>query len=127
MIVADTSVWIDVLRRVSSPRAEPFTQLLQADEIALALPVRMELMSGVARHQRAAVRRALSALPVLRPTEDTWRVVESWVEPAADAGVRFSLTDLLIAGLAHEIGALVWSIDGDFRAMESLGFIRLYG
>ena len=63
---------------------------------------------------------------MLRPSDKTWRLIETWVEPAADAGLHFSVTDLLIAGLAHEIGALVWTLDGDFRAIETLGLVRLY-
>jgi predicted nucleic acid-binding protein len=126
VIVVDTSVWVDVLRNPASRRGQVFQRLLDADDVALALPVRLELMSGVARHQRAALRRGLSALPVLLPSEETWRLIESWVEPAADAGARFSVTDLLIAGLAHELTALVWSIDSDFASMEQLGIVRLY-
>ena len=80
-----------------------------------------------ARKDRSAFRRALSALPVIVPSEDTLRVVEGWIEPAADAGHRFAVTDLLIAGLAHDVGALVWSLDADFERMESLGLVRLYG
>jgi len=126
VIVVDTSVWVDVMRRPASRRAGAFRALLDADEIALALPVRLELMSGVAKAHRGAVRRGLSALPVLAPSDETWRLIEGWVAPAADAGVRFSVTDLLIAGLAHEITALVWSLDSDFAGMERLGLVQLY-
>jgi predicted nucleic acid-binding protein len=127
VIVVDTSVWVEVLRKPASKRAATLTALLDADEVALALPVRIELMSGVARKDRRTLRRGLSALPVVKPSEETWLVIESWVEPAADAGHRFSVSDLLIAGLAHDLGALVWAMDGDFDAMASLGLVRLYG
>jgi predicted nucleic acid-binding protein len=126
VIVVDTSVWVDVLRRPVSTRAGTFRRLLDADEVALALPVRLELLSGVARKDRASLRRGLSAVPVLRPTDETWRLIESWVVPSADAGFHFSVTDLLIAGMANEIGALVWTLDGDFDAMHALGLVQLY-
>jgi predicted nucleic acid-binding protein len=115
-----------VMRQGQSTRAEAFRQLLDADEIALALPVRLELVSGVSRQTRAGFKRGLSALPVLRPTDETWQLMEGWVARAADAGFHFSVTDLLVAALAHEIGALVWSVDGDFSAMQELGFVHLY-
>ena len=73
----------------------------------------------------AALKRGLSALPVVVPSEETWRLIEGWIGPAADGGQRFGVTDLLIAGLAAEISALVWSLDGDFRRMESIGLARL--
>jgi len=127
VIVVDTSVWIDVMRRPQSPRGDAFRSLLEADLVAVALPVRFELMSGVKKKQRAEFRRTLSALPVLRPSDETFRLMEGWIEPAADAGFRFGVTDLTIAALAHEIEALVWSLDDDFEAMEKLGLVRLYG
>jgi predicted nucleic acid-binding protein len=127
VILVDTSVWVASSREPSSSDAKTLRQLIDADDVLLALPVRLELMSGVARKDRAAFKRALSALPVIVPSEDTWRRIEGWIEPAADAGHRFAVTDLLIAGLAQEIGALVWSLDGDFQRMESLGLVCLYG
>jgi predicted nucleic acid-binding protein len=72
------------------------------------------------------LKRALTALPVVFPSEDTWRLIDDWITPAGDAGYRFGLGDLLIAALAHESGALVWSLDVDFRRMSRLNLIELY-
>ena len=89
------------MRRPQSPRASVFQTLLDGDLVAVALPV-------------------------LRPSDETFRLMETWIEPAADAGFRFGVTDLTIAALAREIEALVWALDEDFEAMEELGMVRLY-
>ena len=126
MIMVDTSAWVEAWRAPNARTAITLRQLLDADEVAVALPVRLELLSGVGKTSRSAFRRALTGIPVSRPGEATWTLIESWIGPAADAGYRFSIPDLLIAGLAHELGALVWSLDSDFVAMERLGLVRLY-
>ena len=127
MIVVDTSVWGAALRGREDSPAETLTSLLDADEVALALPVRVELSAGIARTGRAALKSGLTALPVVVPTEATWELVEEWGVRSADAGQRFAMADLLIAALADEIGALVWSLDADFNRLSGLGFVRLYG
>ncbi|MEO6222475.1 MAG: PIN domain-containing protein [Vicinamibacterales bacterium] len=126
MIVVDTSVWVDAVRRPKGATQSTLKQLIDADEVGLALPVRLELMAGIARKDRRAFARALSGLPILVPTEETWRLIEPWVSPAADKGQRFGVTDLLIAGLAHDVGALVWSLDADFDRLEALGLVQTY-
>ena len=121
MIIVDTSVWIASRRK---PRvADVLRSLLEADEVALPLPVRLELLGGIAGHQRRDFVRMCAALPLLHPTEDTWRTLPVWIERAADAGDSFSVPDLLIASLTSEIGGLVWSLDRDFERMERLGFV----
>lgn len=124
MIVVDTSVWVAAKRKPSV--AKVLHALIDADEVALALPVRMELWSGVAKHDRRAFLRAFAALPQLVPTEATWQPLQAWIAHAADAGERFAITDLLIASLTHEIDGLVWSLDHDFARMERLRFVNLY-
>ena len=126
MIVVDTSVWIDAARRPTSSIARTLKDLLDADEVALALPVRLELAAGVSRRDRPALVRALSGLPLVRPSDETWQVIEGWVPMAADKGHRFGLSDWLIAALASEIGGLVWSQDEDFAKMERLEFVHRY-
>lgn len=126
MIVVDTSVWVAALRSGTSPEAEVLGQLLDADEVALAVPVRLELLGGASKPDRARLRRALSALPTLYPTDATWLLMDHWVERGATVGQRFGVGDLLIGALAHETGGLVWSLDADFTRMSRLGFVDLY-
>ena len=126
MIVVDTSVWIDAHRRPSGRAGLALNGLLDADEVALAVPVRLELLAGISRRDRAAFVRSLSALPVLRPSPETWQLIDQWIPAAADKGRHLGLSDWLIAALAAESGARVWSLDEDFAALEGLRLIQRY-
>ncbi len=72
------------------------------------------------------MRRALSGLPVLFPTEATWRRIDGWVRRAGDRGHRFGVGDLLIAAISADRGLPLWSLDGDFQRMRSLGLIDMF-
>lgn len=126
MIVVDTSVWIAALRSTAGREARVLQSLLDSDEVALAVPVRLEILGGASTADRRRLRRALSALPVIYPTDDTWALLDRWVDKAAGAGERFGLGDLLIAALAAETGSLVWSLDRDFARMERLKLVGCY-
>ena len=124
MIVVDTSVWIAANKQPIL--AKTLGELIDADEVSLALPVRLELLAGTPRHQRAVFRRLYSALPQLHPSDETWAALPAWIERAADTGQNFGLADLLIARMTADIGGLVWSLDTDFQRMERLKFVSLY-
>ena len=126
MIVVDTSVWVAALRQSATPEAKCLQHLLDADEVALPVPVRTELLSGASKKDKPRLKRALSALPVLYPTDDTWATIDRWVETAGQAGERFGVGDLLIGAVAAEIDALVWSLDADFERMQKLKLIGRY-
>lgn len=126
MIVVDTSVWVQAGRARGAQIRETLQSLIDADEVAVALPVRLELASGLGRKERGPFLRALSGLPLLVPTEETWQLVESWIGRGVDKGHSFSVPDLLIAGLANEIGGLIWSLDDDFARLEKLGHVKRY-
>jgi predicted nucleic acid-binding protein len=123
VIVVDTSVWISALREPTGSNTEILSSLLSADEVALPVPVRVELLSGAGRRERPRLRRALTGLPILTITEDTWSTIDAWIDNTIEA---FSIPDLLVAAAAREIGALVWSLDSDFERMERAGLVQLY-
>jgi len=127
MIVVDTSVWIAAFRSATCREARVLQQLLDADEVALPVPVRLEILGGASTADRRRLRRVLSALPVLYPTDETWRLLDGWVDRAPASGQRFGFGDLLIGALATETGSLLWSLDADFTRMEALDLVRCYG
>jgi predicted nucleic acid-binding protein len=124
VIVVDTSVWI-AAKRDARIRAV-LQALLEEDEAAMPLPVRLELLAGTPRRDRRAFLESCMGVPQVVPTDETWKPLMDWVERAADVGQHFALSDLLIAALAEEIGGLVWSLDRDFERMEQLKIVRLY-
>jgi predicted nucleic acid-binding protein len=125
MIVVDTSVWVAALR-AEREEARILRTLLDADEVLLPIPVRIKLLSGSSKRHRDALRVGLSALPLAYPTDDTWRLMESWTDRAVKAGTSFGVGDLLIGAIAHEAGALVWSLDEAFHRMERIRLVSLY-
>ena len=126
MICIDTSVWVAALRDRESAAGRRLDALLDRDEAALPIPVRVELLSGASRADRPRLQRALSGLPVLLPTAETWDRIDDWVQQAGDRGHRFGVGDLLIGAIAAEHGLSLWSFDNDFQRMHNLGFIKSY-
>ena len=126
MVAVDTSVWVAVLRSRAAPEAAALEALLDADDVILPEPVRLELLLGAPARERAHLRRILSALPIAYPADETWTLLEGWAGDAVDAGQRFGVGDLLIGALASERSALVWSLDRDFERMARLKLVSLY-
>lgn len=123
MIIVDTSVWIFALRSAAGPEAIMLRSLLDADEVALAVPVRTELLMGARASDRRMLEKELKGLPLLYPTDESWRTIDRWTERASRTGVTFAIGDLLIGVLAADIGGLVWSLDSDFERMEKLKLV----
>ncbi len=126
MIFVDTSVWVEALRSGKSAAALELGELLDSGEVALSAPVRVEILAGASSRDHVPLRRALSALPLFFPTEQTWMRIDDWLDVARAAGERFGFADLLIAAIAADHHASIWSLDSDFTRMARIGLVDLH-
>ena len=126
MILVDTSVWVSALRDQTSGEANHLRDLLDGDEVAIAIPIRIEILVGARRADQPRLSRTLSALPTYYPTETTWERIESWLGKIKNAGDSFGVGDLLIGAIGAENRTPIWSLDGDFSRMARLNLIDCY-
>lgn len=98
--------------------------LLRRREVLLPVVVRIELLAASRRRERSVP--DLEALRPVEPDHEAWARVESWARAGAAAGQRFGIPDLVIAALAAERDAAVWTLDEDFTRMAALGWVRLH-
>ncbi len=126
MILVDTSVWIKSLKDEECSESRKLRLLLDEDEVALGAPIKVELLSGTSLKDLKRLRLMLSALPCWYPTTLTWEMIDGWIEPAIKKGQRFGFADLLIAALASENNAVLWSLDVDFHRMASLDMVKTF-
>lgn len=126
MILVDTSVWIEAFRSGDGPEARDLRELLDCDAVSLAAPIRVEILAGASAGEQDRLRRVLAALPNWMPEPSTWALIESWLPQASRAGLRFGMGDLLIAAIATEHQASIWTLDTDFERMAGLGWIEVH-
>ncbi|MFN8601992.1 MAG: PIN domain-containing protein [Candidatus Binatia bacterium] len=126
MIFVDTSVWVAFLRGRDVALVERMRAVLDSEEVALAAPVRIEVLSGASPRDLPRLRRLLGAFALFVPTTDTWHLVDAWIDRAARSSQRFGAMDLLIGALAAEQEAPLWSLDRDFERMARLGLVERY-
>ncbi len=81
---------------------------------------------GAKTGDREKLEAALKGLPLLYPTDDSWRTIDRWTAQASRKGQTFAIGDLLIGVLTEEIGGLVWSYDADFARMEALKLVNRF-
>jgi predicted nucleic acid-binding protein len=118
MIIADTSVWIDLLRGGQRSGAAHLEGLLhRGDDVAMTEPVIMELLAGCRTDREvAATRRRLLGLPLVRvgglDTFERAAAIERACWRAGDA-IRSGM-DCLIAAVAIANDATVLHSDRDF-------------
>lgn len=126
MIFVDTSIWVAFLRGRDAALVERMRALLDTEEVALAAPVRVEILAGVSRRDLPRLRRLLEAFALFLPTDETWHLIDEWLDRASRASQRFGAMDLLIGALAAQQKSPIWSLDRDFERMARLGLVERY-
>jgi hypothetical protein len=127
LILVDTSVWIDYLSRSPGPGGRELHRLIfDGEPLALTGIVVTEVLQGVTRDARQ-VEAFLLLFDLIEP-----RGLETYVAAAAvhrlarTRGIALSTVDALIAALAIEVNAALFSLDQDFVRVASITGLQLY-
>ena len=131
VIVVDTSVWINVLNEVDSPKAVRCVELLRdGAPIALTDVIFTEVLQGF-RHDRDArrVERHLRAFPIIRSeTLDDFALAAELYRIARRNRVTIRKTlDCLIAAPCVRVGAPLLHDDEDFDRLATCTELDVFG
>jgi predicted nucleic acid-binding protein len=127
LILVDSSVWIDFLS--SSPGragAELRRMISDAEPFALSGIVVTEILQGLTRDV-SQVEHFLSLWGMLEPRGfSTYREAASIFRLGRSRGISLTTVDTLIAAIALEHQATLFTLDKDFSRIASLTSLKLY-
>lgn len=127
MVLVDSSVWIEAARRQGDLSCKVALEaLLEEYEAALCSPVRLEVLGGARKEERARLASGFSVIPYIDVQESTWELALQNAWKLKDNGINAPWNDLLIASLSIEKNCRVFARDKHFELMEGTIGIRLY-
>ena len=125
MVVVDSTLWIDFFRGSNEPGRAALRQLIRAHQAVLTGIVLAELLQGCRTPGEVnTVLDHVSALPFLEMSFSVWRRVGELSSGLRRKGTTIPLTDLIIAALAMEHDAEVFTTDPHFQKIPGLTLHR---
>jgi predicted nucleic acid-binding protein len=127
LILVDSSVWIDFLS--TSPGragAELHRMIAEAEPFAIAGVIVAEVLQGLTR-DASHLERYLAQWEMLEPRGfATYRAAAALFRLARSKGITLTTIDTLIAAIALEHGASVFTLNKDFARIARLTRLPLY-
>jgi predicted nucleic acid-binding protein len=127
LILVDSSVWVDFFS--SSPGragAELRRMIEEADPFALTGVVVAEVLQGLTRDS-GRIEQYLAQWEMLEPRGfETYREAAAIYRTARTKGIALTTIDTLIAAMALEHGASVFTLDQDFSRIARITHLELH-
>jgi predicted nucleic acid-binding protein len=127
LILVDTSVWIDFFRPTPGAAGAELRRMIeQTEPFALTGVVVTEILQGLRRDVHR-LERYLSLWEMIEPRGfSTYREAAAILRLARSKGVSLTTIDTLIAAIALEHRAILFSLDKDFSRIARLTALPLY-
>jgi len=128
MVLVDSSVWIEALRRDGRLDVKlALENLLEAYEAAWCGPVKLEVLGGARPQERKALEEQFSCIPYFPMTDAAWDAAKNLAWRLRDKGCTAPWNDILITALSVKADCRIYAVDKHFQLMyESGAGIRLY-
>jgi predicted nucleic acid-binding protein len=126
LILVDTSVWVDFLNSHRGPGGDELERLIRTNApLALAGVVVTEVLQGLKRDVQE-VAQLLALWPLIEPAGlASYVAAASIFRQARGRGLTLSTVDALLATLAIEYQASLFTLDKDFERLAFTG-LRLH-
>ncbi len=127
MILVDSSVWVDFFSTSPGRAGAELRRMIEESEpFALSGVVVAEVLQGLTRDS-ARIERLLAQCDRLEPRGfETYREAAAIYRTARSRGISLTTIDTLIAAVALEHGASVFTLDRDFSRMARVTNLALY-
>ena len=127
MILVDTSVWIDFFCISPGRAGDELRRMIdEAEPFALTGVIVTEILQGLRRDVHR-IERFLSLWELLEPCGfSTYREASAISRLARSKGISLTTIDTLIAAIALEHRAILFSLDKDFSRVARITPLRLY-
>lgn len=127
MILVDTSVWIDFFSSSPGRAGHELRRMIeQAEPFALTGVIVTEILQGLTR-EVSRIEGFLASWDMLEPRGfSTYREASAIFRLARSKGHSLTTIDTLIAAVALENRAVLFSLDKDFSRIARLTQLRLY-
>jgi hypothetical protein len=127
LILVDTSVWIDFFSASPGRAGDELRRMIQeAEPFALTGVIVTEILQGLRRDVHR-IEHFLSMWELLEPLGfSTYREASSISRLARSKGISLKTIDTLIAAIALEHHASLFSLDKDFSRIARIAPLRLH-
>lgn len=129
MILIDTCIWSEALRKKKTKHAEvvgKLTKIITENQAAIIGPIRQELLSGVKEKKMfTQLRERLSCFPDVVLSEKDYEQAAEYFNLCQKKGVQGSNTDFLICSVSNRLGAPIFTVDKDFDSFQKILKIKL--
>jgi predicted nucleic acid-binding protein len=127
MVLVDSSVWIESLRRNGNIGVKVAMEaLLDADAAVICSPVRLEVLGAAKANERRIINEFISEVSYRPCTSSDWEHAIALAWRLRDKGIIVPWMDVMIATVAIEDGGRVYSLDKHFNAISSVTGLELY-
>ncbi len=119
-IVVDTSIWIEYLKN-NFEIAPGLDKELLAGNIFMVGPVVSELLQGAkTENDYRALSSTIDGVPYINAEFADWQLAGKLSFRMKKKGVTIAITDCLIAAIAMNNGAAVYTLDQDFQSIPDV-------
>ncbi|MGA7292379.1 MAG: PIN domain nuclease [Terriglobales bacterium] len=127
MILVDSSVWVDFFRRSPGRGGVELRRMIEESEpFALTGIIVAEVLQSLTR-DAGVIERFLAQWDMLEPSGfDTYRSAAAIYRAGRGKGITSSTIDTLVAAIALEHGASVFTLDQDFVRIAHMTGLELY-